>query len=136
MDYALLHIADWFFVVFHASLTLFNAVGWIWRATRRINLITLVLTGASWFLLGLFYGIGYCPLTDWHFSILNKLGEYQLPPSYLEYLAERLTPLNLSTTLVDSTTAIVFFMALVLSIFLNIRDRQKQKNGARNKHLR
>lgn len=126
MERALLHIADWFFVVFHASLTLFNAMGWIWKAARRLNLITLALTGASWFLLGLFYGIGYCPLTDWHFQILNRLGEIHLPSSYLEYLVERLTPLNPSSTLVDTTTAIVFFMALGLSITLNIRNLRKK----------
>jgi len=124
MDVALLQTADWFFVVFHTALTLFNALGWIWRKTRRLNLITLSLTGASWFLLGLFYGIGYCPLTDWHFQILIKLGENNLPVSYLEYLTERLTPLDPSPELVNNTTALVFFIALALSVFLNIRDRR------------
>jgi len=119
-------IADWFFVVFHTSLTLFNALGWIWKATRKLNLITLVLTGASWFLLGLFYGIGYCPLTDWHFQILRRLDGHDLPSSYLKYLVERLTPFDPSSSLVDTTTAIVFFVALALSLVLNIRDRRKK----------
>ena len=60
----LLPVIDLFFVVFHTSLTLFNALGWIGYKTRKLNLVTLLLTGGSWFILGIFYGIGYCPLTE------------------------------------------------------------------------
>ncbi|MCD4791284.1 MAG: DUF2784 domain-containing protein, partial [Bacteroidales bacterium] len=73
---------DTFFVVFHTALIIFNLFGWIWKPTRRLNLITLLLTGASWFILGIFYGIGYCPLTDWHWQVLHKLGIYDVPNSY------------------------------------------------------
>jgi hypothetical protein len=120
----LLHIIDIFFVVFHSALTLFNAFGWIWQKTRILNLVTLILTGASWFILGIFYGFGYCPLTDWHFQILHKLGEHHLPYSYIEYLIERLTAFNPNSELVDTITAVVFFVALTLSIILNIRDNR------------
>jgi hypothetical protein len=120
---------DIFFVVFHTTLTLFNLLGWIWKKTRRLNLITLSLTGASWFILGIFYGIGYCPLTEWHFQILNKLGENNLPYSYIEYLAERLTGLNVDSTLVDTATGVGFFLALGLSVWLNIRN--KRPSGGR-----
>ncbi len=128
METSLLQLADWFFVVFHACLTLFNAVGWIWRKTRRINLFTLLLTGGSWFILGLFYGLGYCPLTEWHFQILNRLGHHHLPSSYIEYLLERLLPLELSSQLVDTATAVIFFLALILSILLNLRDWKDTTN--------
>jgi len=129
MKEILLHFADIFFVVFHSALTLFNALGWIWKKTRKLNLITLLLTGASWFILGLFYGIGYCPLTEWHFQILRKLGHNNLPYSYIEYLIERLTPFNPASQLVDTTTAVVFFVALALSVILNIRDKRKSRKG-------
>jgi len=123
----LLHTADIFFVVFHTTLTLFNLLGWIWKKTRKLNLITLGLTGASWFILGLFYGIGYCPLTEWHFNILNKLGEYNLPVSYIEYLVERLTGLEVSSALVDTATGLGFFVVLGLSVVLNVKDRKARK---------
>ena len=124
MNELILQMADIFFVVFHTTLTLFNALGWLWKKTRKLNLITLLLTGGSWFILGLFYGIGYCPLTDWHFAILRKLGEKNLPYSYIEYLTERLTPFNPSPGLVDTATAVVFFVALGLSVLLNIKQRK------------
>lgn len=121
----LLQIADIFFLVFHTSLTVFNLLGWLWKTIRKLNLITLSLTGASWFILGLFYGIGYCPLTDWHFQVLRKLGHYDLPASYLQYLTERLIGLKVEATTVDMATAIGFFIALGASIALNFRDRKK-----------
>jgi hypothetical protein len=122
------HIVDIFFVVFHSSLILFNLFGWILRKTRILNLITLSLTGASWLFLGLIYGsLGYCPLTDWHFDVLTKLGKTDLPLSYVKYLADRITGLNISSTLVDRVTLYSFLAASAISVLLTIRDRRKSK---------
>jgi hypothetical protein len=120
-------ILDIFFVIFHTSLTLFNMFGWIWRKTRLANLITLGLTGGSWLILGLIVGmIGYCPLTDWHFNILYKLGKTDLPISYIKYLADRLTGLDFDQTLIDNATLYGFIIALIISLLLNARDLRKR----------
>jgi hypothetical protein len=118
----MLKLLDFFFISFHTVLIFFNLFGWLFRKTRILNLITLVLTGCSWFILGLFYGFGYCPITDWHFSILAKLGEENLPASYIEYLVERFFPVNLNSQTVDRITALLFFLALIASIIVNIID--------------
>jgi hypothetical protein len=118
----MLRLLDLFFLIFHTILIFFNLFAWIFRKTRRLNLITLTLTGASWFILGIFYGIGYCPLTDWHFNILGKLGYTNLPDSYIKYLADRLTGLDFNPELINSITLILFFIALAISACLNIRD--------------
>ncbi|MCX6329053.1 MAG: DUF2784 domain-containing protein [Bacteroidia bacterium] len=124
----LYHILDIFFVVFHSSLVIFNLFGWIWKKTRVWNLITLLLTGASWLFLGLIVGtMGYCPLTDWHFNILEKLGVTDLPNSYMKYLADRITGLDFNATLVDKITLYSFLGALIISLFLNIREFRKSK---------
>jgi hypothetical protein len=116
-------ILDIFFVVFHTSIILFNLFGWIWRKTRIYNLILLMLTGISWLVLGLLVGtLGYCPLTDWHFNVLNKLGVSDLPSSYVKYLADRLTGLNFDSSVVDKVTLYAFLAALGLSLIFNIRD--------------
>jgi hypothetical protein len=126
------HILDIFFVVFHSSLIVFNLFGWIWKRTRIINLVTLLLTGSSWLFLGMIVGVpGYCPFTDWHFRILEKLGKTDLPYSYVKYLADRITGLDINTTLVDKITLYTFVAALVISILLNIRDFVKRKNSAK-----
>ncbi|HCI54441.1 MAG TPA: DUF2784 domain-containing protein [Bacteroidales bacterium] len=125
MIYSLLDI---FFVAFHTSLTIFNIIGWAWKKTRVLNLITLILTGSSWLFLGMIVGVpGYCPFTDWHFRVLEKLGKTNLPNSYIKYLADRITGLNFNTRLVDTATLAVFICALAISIFLNMRDYYKKK---------
>ncbi|MCF8304138.1 MAG: DUF2784 domain-containing protein [Bacteroidales bacterium] len=124
---------DKFFVIFHSALILFNVFGWIWKKTRIYNLITLLLTGGSWGLLGLFYGFGYCPLTDWHWQVLHQLGVYDLPYSYIEYLIERLTGLELQTDTVNTATYLVFIAVLGASIFINVKDYwQKKRIGKRH----
>ena len=117
--------ADLFFLVFHSGWTVFNLSGWMWKRTRRMNLLTLVLTGLSWFVLGIFYGIGYCPLTDWHFQILVRMGHQELPVSYIEYVLERVSGLDLTAGTVDTVTVAGFFLCLSVSVCLNIRDYRR-----------
>jgi Protein of Unknown function (DUF2784) len=124
------HILDIFFVIFHTLLIVFNLFGWIWKRTRILNLIVLTLTGASWLFLGLLVGtLGYCPLTGWHFRILEKLGKTDLPDSYIKYLADRLSGLDFNPSFVDKITLYVFLAAFVISLSLNVRDfiRNKRK---------
>jgi hypothetical protein len=126
-----LHILDIFFVVFHTSLIFFNLFGWIWKKTRLINLLTLSITGASWLFLGLIVGmLGYCPLTDWHFQILEKLGKIDLPVSYVKYLADRLTGLSFNADLVDSVTLWSFIAVFVISVTFNIKSWIKRGNAS------
>jgi len=112
---------DILFTVFHTCLVFFNLFGWIWKKARRLNLICLLLTGASWVILGIFYGFGYCPLTDWHFNILMKLGYTDLPNSYLSFLFTRLTRLQIDQSLVDAFTMWGLIIALMISLYLNFR---------------
>src|SRR5262249_8135894 len=64
----MLDVLDKAFLVFHTALVLFNMFGWAWRRTRVLHLVTLGATAFSWFVLGAFYGWGYCLCTDWHFQ--------------------------------------------------------------------
>ena len=123
----MLRLLDIFFLIFHTILIFFNLFAWIFKQTRKLNLIILFLTGASWFVLGIFYGFGYCPFTDWHFNILSKLGYTSLPNSYVKYLADRITGLDFKPALVDNITLVSFFIALTISTYLNIRDFRKKR---------
>jgi hypothetical protein len=128
MESFLYHIIDIFFVIFHTTLIIFNLFGWIWKKTRFWNLMMLLITGASWVFLGLIVGtLGYCPCTDWHFRILEKLGRTGLPNTYIKYLADRITGLNFDAWLIDQVTLYSFVAALGVSLYLNIRDRRLRK---------
>ena len=121
----MLQLLDIFFVVFHSGIILFNLFGWIWKKTRKANLILLLLTGFSWTFLGIFYGFGYCPFTDWHWEVLKTLGKTNLPYSYVEYLIGRLLKINISSSAADSLTGITYIAALIISVYLNIKDYRK-----------
>jgi len=119
---------DIFFTIFHTFLVLFNMFGWIWKKTRLLNLICILLTAGSWVILGIFYGFGYCPLTEWHFNILHRLGYTDLPDSYLSFLFTRLTGIKPEQSMVNAVTTGGLVIALVISLFLNFRHRFKPRS--------
>jgi len=113
---------DWFFAIFHSILTLFNLLGWIWKKTRQIHLLTIGITFLSWIGLGFFYGFGYCPFTDWHWQIKRKLGQTGLPASYVKYYVDKITGLDADPFWVDACVLACALIALFLSAWLNWRD--------------
>ena len=116
-----------FFFVFHTAFTLFNITGWLFRSTRKWNLITLLLTAFSWFVLGIWYGWGYCLCTDWHWNVREQLGLHDQQQSYIHFLVLKLTGIDFDANLVDNVTLIVFVFSLVMSIVLNIKDRKRKR---------
>ncbi len=130
-DLAIYRLLDIFFVVFHTLLVGFNMLGWAWRRTRRLHLITITVTLLSWFGLGVVYGWGYCPLTDWHWDVKRALGETALPASWMKYYLDLVTGLDWSTALVDAIVIGSALGALVVSVALNVRDARPRSRGRR-----
>ncbi len=116
-------IADYALLIFHTALILFNLLGWMSRSTRKWHLYSISLTLASWFLLGIWFGWGYCPLTDWHWEILHRRGVRDLPNSYISYLLYRLLGIRPAATLIEVSTLLVTLMAFLLSLWVNFRKR-------------
>lgn len=120
-------LLDLLFVAFHSALILFNLFGWLFRRTRRLNLLTLVLTGLSWTVLGIFYGFGYCPFTDWHWQVLEELERPARQTSYVQYLLERVAGVEVTAGTADTLTLVVFGASLAASLYMNfIFDRRKR----------
>ncbi|HET9058134.1 MAG TPA: DUF2784 family protein [Chitinophagaceae bacterium] len=115
-----------FFFVFHTVFTLFNMVGWIFPKTRKLNLITLLLTAFSWFVVGIWKGWGFCYCTEWHWQVRERLGYTDQSPSYIHFLILKLTGINFSLPLVETATVIVFAISLIMSVWLNIRDFKRR----------
>ena len=118
---------NYFFFLFHTLFTLFNLFGWISRRTRKLHLITLFITAFSWFILGIWYGWGYCVCTDWHWSVREHLGYHDQQRSYIHFLLLKLTNVNFNEKLVEIITLIVFLLASILSIWLNVKDHFYKK---------
>jgi len=114
---------DYFFTVLHLVFITFNLAGWIWKKTMKWHLICLLLTLGSWVILGSFYGWGYCFLTDWQWEVKARLGESDLPGSFIKYGMDRLFMTEFDPTLVNSITLISVVVVFVLSLWQNFKDR-------------
>lgn len=115
-----LKILDLLLTILHFLIITFNLFGWIWRPLRKLHLVSVLIIVVCWFILGIWFGIGYCPLTDWQWHIKQKLGEQNLPGSFVEYYAVKISGGPVSTRLVDSVTALCFAIASLLSIYVNL----------------
>lgn len=122
----MLRFLDIFFTILHLLIIGFNLLGWIWRRTRGWHLVSVMVTAGSWMVLGIWFGMGYCPLTDWHWDVKRKLGETDLPVSFITYFAELLTGLEFDDGFVNMVTAVVFILVAALSLWLNLRDRLRK----------
>lgn len=118
-------IANTFFFIFHIALILFNLFGWIPKRSRKWNLVALSVTAFSWFVLGIFYGFGYCFLTDWHWQIREKLGYSTDSNSYVHFLITELPGVSIGEKIVDIFTTALFFAAFAMSVYVNIRDKKQ-----------
>lgn len=76
----------------------------------------------SWVVLGIWYGIGYCFVTDLHWAIKHQLGETELPNSYIAYFVQHLFGVVLSDLQINVLSVAILIAAVILSIILNIRD--------------
>ena len=124
----MLEFLNIFFIVFHTVFLLFNVLGWIWKKTRVWNLICLLLTALSWFVLGIWHGWGYCICTDWHWQVREQMGLFDRSDSYTHFLLYQLSGIDADRLFMDYFTATVFFVCFVLSILLNIRDLIRKRN--------
>jgi hypothetical protein len=121
-----LKLADVSFVVLHILLILFVVFGWIPKRTRKLHFLVVILVALSWFVLGIFFGFGYCPLTDLQWNIKLKLQEEELPFSFIKYLLDNITGYNFNETLIDYVTLFIFVSVFIISTYLNIPYIKKQ----------
>jgi hypothetical protein len=114
-----LRILDLLLTLLHFAIIGFNLFGWIWKTARKAHFICILITAGCWFILGIWFGIGYCPITDWEWHIKEKLGETNLSDSFIKYYADKISGKQVSASLVDTLTSVCFFLATLLSIYVN-----------------
>ena len=122
----MLQALDIFLTIVHLIIIFFNLLGWIWKSTRRLHFYSILLTAISWFGLGIWFGMGYCPITDWQWQVKEQLGEENLPASFIKYFADRVTGQSIDPGLIDTLTAVFFLLAAALSVYFKFRRPQKE----------
>jgi hypothetical protein len=123
--------ADGAFFAFHTLLILFILFGWAGKRLRPWHMAVCLATLFSWCVLGLRYGFGYCPCTDWHWMVRERLGYEDMPRSYIKFLVDALTGLDASPFWVDVATSGLFALAMLCSAALLVKDyRGRKPKGA------
>ena len=114
----MLTLLDILLFIIHILIISFNLFGWIWKKTRKAHLWVAFITLGSWLILGLKYGLGYCFLTDWHWNIKRKLGETDLPNSFIQYLFDKVG-WGIHPITTDYITTVALLIAIGMSVYLN-----------------
>lgn len=117
-------VLDELLTILHLIIIGFNLLGWIDQSTRKIHFWFAMLTLSCWTILGIWFGLGYCPITDWQWDIKTQLGEQNLPGSFIKYFADKLIGTNINSDLIDALTLVFFLVAIICSIKFNFFNKK------------
>ena len=128
----MLQFLDILFYPIHIGFILYSLFGWAWRRQRRMHLIFIGVIAACWFGIGLVsgYGIGYCPLTDWHWQVKGQLGQRGLPMSFIKHLWDSVLPVAISPAAVNTLTFTAFYATVAITVYLNFFQRMPRDEKA------
>ncbi|WP_225872493.1 DUF2784 family protein [Pedobacter polaris] len=118
-------VLDILLTILHLIIIGFNLFGWLFKATKKLHFWFAMVTLGCWTILGVWFGFGYCPITDWQWNIKTQLGEQNLPGSFIKYFADKLTGSNINADLIDVLTLIFFLVAIACSIKVNFFNKIK-----------
>ncbi len=121
----MLKVLDVLFFILHILIIGFNLFGWIWPKTRNLHIFLVALTLCSWLIAGIWFGFGYCVITDWHWDIKKQLGEVNLPSSFISYLLNNIFQLNIGESLIDVFTGVGFILSIIMAIYYRFFNKQK-----------
>ena len=114
-------LIDGLFHSVHIFIILFVATGWIFSALLPYHLALISLTLACWFILGIWFGFGYCPISDWHWKFKGAVGEGRPDGSYIYVVLQRFSQRKLNAAVVDKVVLIGTLAIMGISLFLNLR---------------
>lgn len=117
---------DILLTIVHLFIIGFNLTGWIFPRTRKLHLVFIALTALSWFVLGIWFGMGYCPVTDWQWQVKELRGERGLPSSFITYFVNKITGEELKDEFVNNVTLVVFIACVLLSLYVNFWRKKGQ----------
>lgn len=123
----MLPFLDILLTLVHFVIVGFNLFAWIVPSLRKAHLVGVLITAGSWLILGIWFGWGYCPVTDWQWRIKEQLGETNLPGSFIKYYADKWSGRDFDAGLVNLLTSISFALAAVISVYVNFFLRKKKR---------
>jgi hypothetical protein len=119
-------LLDIFYTVLHLVIIVFNVTGWILPRTRKLHLWFVATTCFCWVILGIWYGFGYCPVTEWQWEVKEQLGEHDLPASFITYMLNNVFGLHVPESAVITGTGVVFLIVILITIYVNFVGRLRK----------
>ena len=114
---------DIFYEILHILVVVVNLFFWWPRYTRTMHFYLINLTAFSWLVMGAYFGLGYCFLTDWHWEVKSKLNYQDLPNDFISYALLRYFNINWPEYVVNTITALCFVGCFVLAWFLKLNKK-------------
>jgi hypothetical protein len=110
------------FHLIHLSIIIFFLFGWMFERLRFAHFILSLLILLSWCGLGIFFGFGYCLVTDIQWKIKKLLKEEPNTEFYVKYMVDKLTGLNTNPGFVNGMTTCIYFGIFIISTILISRS--------------
>lgn len=104
----------------HGGVVVFLMVGWLFPPLRAAHLALVFLTLGSWFILGRWFGVGYCPITDWHWKLKDALGEGRPKEAYIHMVLQKIARRKFEAAAVDKVVVLSTLAVTALSLALNL----------------
>ncbi len=91
-------------------------------ALRGAHLALIGLTFFFWFVIARWIGVGvgYCPITDWHWKIKDAYGAGRPQGTYIHHVLQNITGLTLNSDTVDKWVMIGTLVISILSLIVNL----------------
>ena len=121
-----LKVLDVILFMVHIAVISFNLFGWIKPSWRYWHRWCLFLTLFSWLILGIWKGWGYCFLTDWEWKVKYRIGEEDLPASFVTYLFNNLLGFRFSEDLINLVTISCLLLAIAIALYQYLREKKKK----------
>jgi hypothetical protein len=110
------------FHALHACIIFFTVFGWLLPSWRLAHFVWVLLTLASWYVLGIWMGMGYCPITDLHWTIKEKLGKGRPQCNFIYYWLTKVSNTQWDPERVDHAIVIITILTCIISACFNIWD--------------
>lgn len=123
----MLRLLDILLAFVHVLVVAATMTLWWPKRTRRWHLGLVGLVTSSWLILGPLRGrsLGYCFLTEWHWDIKRRLGETDLPSTFILWMFESVG--IDATAFARPLAGWVLGLCVGMSIVLNGRDWWKRR---------
>ena len=113
------YLLNYFYHFIHIFVIIVATFGWTLAKLHKLQIAVIFSILLSWIGGGLFFGFGYCFLTDWHWQVRRRLGIVDDPHSYTKLIFDMISGEDTAPKLVDTLTVAGLLIGIMGCIWRN-----------------